>query len=298
MSRCRQQQTGNYAGTRRVHIFLEFSKTRIQTVEHSYQFQPFSGTGEGLTEINGFPSSLDKFSSSQSQYSSSAEDRGNPVNGLLFVIIEDPRIMLVTAMLAQTFAGQWESYKLETADPAGGIIMPDFDLDDFVQELRAAARQDEPVKKVRELMTEAFRDPAAIRAAMPEFENDDEILFEDDSVSIWFVRFMPGLHVPPHDHQTTATIGVYEGAEDNHFYLREPGRLVHKGTRRVEPGDVIALKPDGIHSVEAAGGQVTCGIHVYLAALTKIERSLFDWESGVARRYTDENYDAMKRVCT
>ena len=78
--------------------------------------------------------------------------------------------------------------------------------------------------------------------------------------------------------------------------MREPGRLVDKSTRRAGPGDVIALKPDGIHSVESAEGQVTCGIHVYLAALTKIERSLFDWESGAARTYTDENYDAMKRI--
>jgi predicted metal-dependent enzyme (double-stranded beta helix superfamily) len=87
--------------------------------------------------------------------------------------------------------------------------MSEFDLDSFVMELRAAARTDEPVKKVRESMSNAFRDPQAIRAAMPDYENDDEILFEDDSVSIWFVRFVPGLHVPPHDHQTTATIGVY-----------------------------------------------------------------------------------------
>ncbi len=115
-------------------------------------------------------------------------------------------------------------------------------------------------------------------------------------MSIWFVRFVPGLHVPPHDHQTTTTIGVYEGAEDNHFYLREPGKLVFKSTRRVGPGDVIALKPDGIHSVEAADGKNSCGIHVYLAELTTIERSLFDWESGAARPYTDDNYDVMKRV--
>ena len=174
--------------------------------------------------------------------------------------------------------------------------MPDFDLDDFIQALRDAASQQEPVKKVRELMTRAFHDPDAIRAAMPDYENDDEILFEDDSVSIWFVRFVPGLHVPPHDHQTTATIGVYQGAEDNHFYLREPGKLVHKSTRRVGPGDVIALKPDGIHSVEAADGGTSCGIHVYLAALTKIERSLFDWDSGEAKPFTDDNYDAMKRI--
>ncbi len=174
--------------------------------------------------------------------------------------------------------------------------MSDLDLDSFVLALREAARSDEPIKRVRERMTRAFSDPEAIRTAMPDFENDDEILFEDDSVSIWFVRFVPGLHVPPHDHQTTATIGVYQGAEDNHFYLCEPGKLVHKSTRRVGPGDVIALKPDGIHSVEAADGITCCGIHVYLAALTRIERTIFDWESGEASPYNDENYDAMKRV--
>ena len=174
--------------------------------------------------------------------------------------------------------------------------MAGFELDAFIRELRAAAVTDEPVKRVRQLMTDAFRDPDAIRAAMPAYENDDEVLFEDDTISIWFVRFVPGLHVPPHDHQTTATIGVYAGAEDNHFYQREPGRLVHRTTRRVGPGDVIALKPDGIHSVEAADGKASCGIHVYLAALTRIERSLFDWDSGKARPFTDDNYDAMKRV--
>ncbi|MDH3635911.1 MAG: hypothetical protein OES20_14515 [Gammaproteobacteria bacterium] len=174
--------------------------------------------------------------------------------------------------------------------------MTDFNLDDYIQQLRAAARESEPGRKVRQLMNEAFQNPQAIGSAMPEFENDDEVLFEDDSVSIWFVRFMPGLHVPPHDHQTTATIGVYEGAEDNHFYLREDGRLVHKSTKRVGPGDVIALKPDGIHSVEAANGKQSCAIHVYLAALTTIERSLFGWETGEATPFTDENYDRMKRL--
>jgi predicted metal-dependent enzyme (double-stranded beta helix superfamily) len=174
--------------------------------------------------------------------------------------------------------------------------MTDFNLDKFIEQLRAAARGNEAKAAVRALMHDAFQQPEAIRTAMPEYEGDDEILFEDDTVSIWFVRFPPGVHVPPHDHQTTATIGVYEGAEDNHFYLREPGRLVHKSSRRVCPGDVIALKPDGIHSVEAAEGKPCCGIHVYLAALTTIERSLFDWDSGAACRYTDENYELMKRV--
>jgi predicted metal-dependent enzyme (double-stranded beta helix superfamily) len=174
--------------------------------------------------------------------------------------------------------------------------MAQFNLDNFVHELRAAALTDDAIEGVRQLMTDAFSDPESIRVAMPEFENDDEVLFEDDSVSIWFVRFVPGLHVPPHDHQTTATIGVYEGVEDNHFYLCEADRLVHKTSKRVGPGEVIALKPEGIHSVEAADGAQSCGIHVYLAKLTTIERSLFDWDSGEACPFTDENYERMKRV--
>lgn len=174
--------------------------------------------------------------------------------------------------------------------------MTEFVLDEFIRELRAAALGEEPAKRVRGLMSAAFKDPAAIRAAMPEYENDDEILYEDDTVSIWYVRFMPGVHVPPHDHQTTATIGVFEGVEHNHFYLREAKKLLHKSSKRVGPGDVIALKPDGIHSVEAADNRRSCAIHVYLAKLTTIERSLFDWDSGEARPFTDENYERMKRV--
>ena len=44
--------------------------------------------------------------------------------------------------------------------------MAEFKLNAFVQQLRAAALEDEPVKRVRELMTDAFRDPASISAAM------------------------------------------------------------------------------------------------------------------------------------
>jgi predicted metal-dependent enzyme (double-stranded beta helix superfamily) len=173
--------------------------------------------------------------------------------------------------------------------------MPSFDLDSLVSELRTAAAEDQPARAVRWLMTDVLRDPVAVSAGMPEFENDDEILFEDDSVSIWLVRFVPGIHVPPHDHRTTATIGVYDGAEINHFYLREPDRLLHKSTRRVAAGEVIALKPDGIHSVEAADGRPSLGIHVYLGPLTRIERSLFDWQSGAPVPFTDQAFESMTR---
>ena len=173
--------------------------------------------------------------------------------------------------------------------------MADFNLDSFIERLRAAALEDDAGKQVRALMTDAFRDPKAIKTAMAGYSGEEEVLFEDDSVSIWYVGFDPHKHVPPHDHQTQAFIGVYDGIENNHFYLVGDGELEHKTTKQVESGDVIAIGPEAIHSVETANDQFCYGIHVYLGPLTRIERSLFDWETGTAELFTDEAYDRLLR---
>ena len=173
--------------------------------------------------------------------------------------------------------------------------MSSFDLDAFVSELRDAAVQEDAPKRVRALMNDAFRDPDAVKAAMSGYSGEEEVLFEDDSVSIWYVGFDPSKHVPPHDHQTRAFIGVYDGQEKNHFYLAGDGELEQKSTRLVQPGDVISIGPDAIHSVETANDEFCYGIHVYLGPLTTIERSLFDWDSGAAEPFTDEAYDRLLR---
>ena len=174
--------------------------------------------------------------------------------------------------------------------------MADFDLDAFVLQLREAARDADAPKRVRALMSEAFRDVDAVRAAMSGFSGEEEILFEDDSISIWYCGFDPNKHVPPHDHQTTATIGVYDGVEQNHFYLAGENGLEHKSTRLVGPGEVIAIGPEAIHSVETADERVSYAIHVYLAPLQTIERSLFDWETGAALPFNDDNYARLERI--
>ena len=173
--------------------------------------------------------------------------------------------------------------------------MHPFDLDDFVRAIRAAAADPEAASKVRTVMEQAFRHPDAIHTAMRGFSGEGEVLFEDETVSIWYCGFDPHTHIPPHDHQTTATIGLYAGAENNHFYQAGIDELEHKSTRCLQPGDVIAFGPQTIHSVETADDAPSYGIHVYLAPLSKVERSLFDWESGVAKPFTEASYDAMKR---
>jgi len=176
--------------------------------------------------------------------------------------------------------------------------MQQFDLNDFVRAMRDAAKATDAPSQVRSVMEAAFKHPSAIKAAMSSFSGEGEVLFEDETVSIWYCGFEPDTHIPPHDHQTTATIGVYEGAENNHFYRVDANHLEHKSTRCLKPGDVISVGPNAIHSVETANAAASYGIHVYLAPLTKVERSLFDWDTGAAVPFTDKGFEEMKRPST
>jgi predicted metal-dependent enzyme (double-stranded beta helix superfamily) len=173
--------------------------------------------------------------------------------------------------------------------------MTDSDFDEYIRRFREAAVQEDAVKRIRAIMTDAVSVPDALAKDLGPFEGDDIILFEDETVSIQHCRFDPGLHVPPHDHQIAAVIGVYEGGEVNHFHVVSDGKLVRRSTKEVLPGDIISMGSDAIHSVEAASDGCGYAIHVYLGPLSTVERSLYDWETGAAYRYSREKYDELLR---
>jgi predicted metal-dependent enzyme (double-stranded beta helix superfamily) len=171
-----------------------------------------------------------------------------------------------------------------------------FNLDSLVEVLKTASRAPEPVKNIKAIMDQVFLDPVNIAKHMPSFTEDDVIIHEDESVSIWHCRFQPGVSVPPHNHQMTATIGVYAGEERNTFYRAGSNNgLVRDNAVDMVPGNVLSLKPSDIHSVRCTSEQPSCGIHVYLGPLSRIERSLFDWESGEAMPFTESAYEQLKR---
>jgi predicted metal-dependent enzyme (double-stranded beta helix superfamily) len=176
--------------------------------------------------------------------------------------------------------------------------MPSFDLDKFVTKVRDVANNPEASRDIRRIMSETMNDLDAVNELLAPYGNEDKVLFEDENISIWYCAFDPTIHVPPHDHQTTATIGVIGGVEHNHFYQKTGGKLQYKSTKSLNPGDVIAIGPDGIHSVETEGSQHSYAIHVYQAPLTTIKRSLFEWETGTACLFNDDNYEAMVRPST
>lgn len=167
----------------------------------------------------------------------------------------------------------------------------EFNVQELVQELRGVAVESDAAKLVRAILQQTVADPDKIIDGMPEFEEDDVILFEDNTISIWHSRFMPGITVPPHDHQMSAVIGVYIGAERNDLYENDPAGGIRKsGTVEVSAGDVFSIGPSAIHGVTCASTEPCCAFHVYLGNLTEVERSLFDVNEGLTLKFTDENY--------
>lgn len=169
-------------------------------------------------------------------------------------------------------------------------------LADLVANARKAAASDDSAAAIRAVLadTQRFRDEMADAIAVS--EEDEILLFEDDTCSIWTCRYDADVVLAPHEHAMPVHVAVYRGTEIEVLYKREPGRLRHGGNKAVPAGDVISLGRDAIHAITSEGPGQSHAIHIYEGPLTRVERSLFDWESGAAIAFTMENFHAMKRM--
>ena len=178
-------------------------------------------------------------------------------------------------------------------------------LDEIVDQIRQAAASDERSSAIQTIMRGSQSREDEFAEAIAAMNEEEVLLFEDKTCSIWTCRYHSGVVLAPHEHCMSAHIAVYRGVEVEVFYKREPGRLCHCGNSLVGAGDVVQLDHDAVHAVTADGdGQSHAGqshvaqshaIHVYEGPLTQIQRSLFDWVTGEAVEFTMENFHAMAR---
>ena len=171
-----------------------------------------------------------------------------------------------------------------------------FSFDKFVIEARAAVVSEKPTQAIRLLMQETLKSKEALVDNNPLEKDADEImLFEDDTVSVWICRFDPYTVVPPHEHKMNAFIGVFKGREKNHFFKNDANGLKYQSTQIIDAGQMTSIGTDGLHAVVAEGEEDCYSLHVYTGPLSKVKRSLFDWNTGEAIEFTDENFHRLKR---
>ena len=173
-----------------------------------------------------------------------------------------------------------------------------FDRGQFIDDCLAAARADASHRLVHEVVTRAFADPAAIRAALGEpTAGQLTPLYRSDALTILNVVWKPGMTLNPHNHRIWAVIGIYQGREDNIFWRRLPGRadgrIEAAGAQSLLAGDVTPLGKDIIHSVTNPIERLTGAIHVYGGDFFAVPRSEWDAETLTERPCDIEKVRAM-----
>ena len=170
-------------------------------------------------------------------------------------------------------------------------------FDQLITDLRDAAGTADAEAAVKAILADFVSDPAAAKAALADDTEDDVILFEDERISIWFCRFQPGATVPPHNHCMSATIGVFQGVERNDLYRRDDAAMPELAeSTPIAAGEVVQIAADAVHGVTCISDVPSEAIHVYLGALTRTDRSLFDLDAGAELPFTDENYHRLTKM--
>lgn len=165
-----------------------------------------------------------------------------------------------------------------------------FDLDRFIDDCRAALREDPSHKAAREVLARANSDPAAILAALGEpMTAGVTPLYKSAELTIINVVWGKRMTIMPHDHRMWAVIGVYTGREDNIFWRHLPdeagGLIEAAGAKSLGERCAEPLGRDIIHSVTNPLGRLTAALHVYGGDFYGIDRTEWDPETLLERPY-------------
>lgn len=170
-----------------------------------------------------------------------------------------------------------------------------FDLDRFVMDCRSALADSHAQKAMRAVIAQAISSPAAVMAALGEPRRAElQKLHVSPDLTILNLIWAPGMRFIPHNHGMWATIGIYQGQEDNVFWRRldDPtasGRIEPAGAKSLAAGDVTTLGHDIIHSVTNPTLRFTSALHVYAGDFFAAQRSEWDPLALVERPYSTAN---------
>ena len=165
-----------------------------------------------------------------------------------------------------------------------------FELERFIEECRAAVREDKTHKAAREIVARAVSDPAGVLKGIGEPRRAMvDTLHRSDDLTILNVVWGPGMTVRPHNHLMWAVIGIYTGRENNIFWRRlsdDPGgKIEAAGAKSLGERDAEPLGRDIIHTVTNPLDRLTGAIHVYGGDFFATPRSEWDPETLVEAQF-------------
>lgn len=105
-------------------------------------------------------------------------------------------------------------------------------------------------------------------------------LYVSNELTIINVIWPPKAKFLPHNHNTWAVVGVYQGCEENVFWRRitgdSNGKIEAVSNQLVVSSEVVSLSANQIHSVTNPTASFTAAIHVYGGNFFALERSEWD----------------------
>ncbi|MBV8244836.1 MAG: hypothetical protein JOZ38_02840 [Candidatus Eremiobacteraeota bacterium] len=177
-----------------------------------------------------------------------------------------------------------------------------FEVEQFIDDCRAALAADPSFVGVREVVARAVRDPSALLSALGEPSRAQlQRLYRSPQLTILNVVWAPKMTIFPHNHRMWAVIGIYTGREDNIFWRRVDGskdNVEAVGAKAISAKDAVPLGHDIIHSVTNPIPRFTAALHVYGGDFFNADRSEWDPETlferhcdpeRIARIFDEEN---------
>ena len=162
-----------------------------------------------------------------------------------------------------------------------------FQLDEFIEDCKAAVAADRPEQCVREVVARAVSHPINVIEALGEPRYGQiQKLYHSDALTVLNVIWAPKMTLFPHNHKMWAVIGIYSGREDNIFWRRLPGsdgKVEAAGAKSLSDGDAVPLGDDIIHSVTNPIARFTGALHVYGGDFFNASRSEWDPETLLER---------------
>jgi predicted metal-dependent enzyme (double-stranded beta helix superfamily) len=171
-----------------------------------------------------------------------------------------------------------------------------FNTELFISSCLNAVREDNPKKRIAEILRESVASPLSIIETLGKPQRATiEKLYVSDELTIINVVWPPKAKFLPHNHNTWAVIGVYHGREQNIFWQRikdnSDGKIEAIGTKSIACGEVVTLGTDVIHSVTNPMPSFTSAIHVYGSNFFELERSEWDPITLI-----EQPYDVAKNI--